>query len=409
MAASLHAPRPAGLHLPCMWRLWRGAALCVVLGLCASARAETLVVLDPKAGPGIRNLGRVVAERVVRQAQAMGMEVLGPHDLESTLGWEAYKALVDCGPDAACLGAGLASIAADRVVAGTFDRNATHYRVRLALIDLHSGRTVATLTRDVLIASRHLREEVDAGLPALLRGEPEAMGVLVVRSTVDGSKVVVDGEERGTLDIQGAIRVELPPGKHAVTVTARDHLPLERFVVVEPEQETVFVAELFEIPGLKKALVAKPKEQPPPAPELRMPWYGWATLGAGAVAVGTGAYFGLSARDVMRRARDQDADGVLDLTRTEALAGRDAATAANLMYGLAGATVVAAALMAVLAPEEIPPPTAAPAGSAPAERKDAPPAPPPGAQPEPQAKVPAPSAGVGLVPGGGVVFVEGRF
>lgn len=312
----------------------------------ARADGRSLVVLDLKAPPLMKNLGRTLSSAVAEQARSQGFTVLDSRDLAARVGAERADAAADCGADAACLSAALAGLSVDRVIGGTFDKDPSHYLVRMVHVDLSDGHVVSRLERDVLIASRRLGQNVREGIPALLEGAPEQLGTLVVTAAAPGAEILVDGRLVG-----GApeARVELKPGKHTLVVRAKDHLTLERFVEVRAGETTRLEANLFLEPG-KTAPAAAPgkKHSDARGPILGLPTGTVAGLATAVALTGFGAYYGVQARTVQREAVDLDHDGVLDLTRARALEGRNAATSANVLYGLAGTSVLIAAVFAVL-------------------------------------------------------------
>jgi hypothetical protein len=342
------------------------------------------VVLDLKSPPLLVNLGRTVSLVVAEQAQKMGDTAITGLDVAEKLGAEKAQEAIDCGPDPVCLTAALKGLPVDRIIAGTFGRDETHYVIHMVHVDVKTGQVVSRLDLNVLIAARELMKDVREGAPALLQGEPEKTGTLVVTSKVPGAAVMVDGHQVGTTP---KVTVQLQPGKHQVHVEKQDYLPEDRFVEITAEQTTTFVPRLFVVPGthpgelVAKAKVAPKKPAGALAP-LRLPAGTWASLGVSVVATGVGVYFGLQARNVERQAIDLNHDGVLDITRKTALAGQQDALLANVLYATAGAGVIAAAVFAVLAPQS--------GDAAPATR-------------------PTARLGAAILPGGAAVTLGGRF
>ncbi len=354
----------------------------------AAAPTHHFAVLDLKSPPLLVNLGRTVSLAVAAEAGKMGDTAVTSLDIAEKLGANPAKEAIDCGPDPACLIAALKGLKVDRIIAGTFGRDATHYVIHMIHVDVKTGQVVSRLDLNVLIAARELTRDVRQGAPALLQGEPEQTGTLVVASKVEGATVMVDGRAVGQTP---KVTVQLQPGKHQVHVEKTDYLPEDRFVEITAKQTTRFVPRLFVVPGKHPGvLVAKaaaPRKKPQAGlPPLRLPAGTWASLGVSVVATGVGVYFGLQARNVERQAIDLNHDGVLDITRKTALAGQQDALLSNVLYATAGAGVIAAAVFAVLAPQ-------------PAD----------GQQAKDAATQPTAHLGAAVFPGGGAVTLGGRF
>ena len=363
-------------------------ALAALAPAWAAKPTHHFVVLDLKSPPLLVNLGRTVSLAVAGEAQKMGDTALTGLDVAEKLGADRAKEAIDCGPDPTCLIAALKGLKVDRIIAGTFGRDPTHYVIHMIHVDVKTGQVVSRLDLNVLIAARELTRDVREGAPALLQGEPEQTGTLVVTSKIEGATVTVDGHVVGQTP---KVTVPLQPGKHQVHVEKTDYLPEDRFVEITAKATTRFVPRLFVVPGKHPGvLVAKaaaPKNKPQPGlPPLRLTAGTWASLGVSVVATGLGVYFGLQARNVERQAVDLDHDGVLDITRKTALAGRQDALLANVLYVTAGAGVIAAAVFAVLAPQ-----------------------PGPGQAAPDAATRPSASLGAAVFPGGAAVTLGGRF
>ncbi len=329
-------------------------AVGVALSLCTPAwgqEGKTFVVLDLSAPPVLRNLGRVISMSIAKEATKLGATTLDARTLAKDIGRAKVDAAASCGVDADCLGVQLAGIKADRVVAGTFNKSGTHYLVRLVHVDLATRQAISRMERDILIASRALTSEVKAGLPDLLKGEPEKMGLLLVVSEVSDATIKVDGKVRGKTP---EARIPISPGKHQVTVERENYLPLKRFVEVAAEGETTFEARLFLIPGREAPTVVAAKPEEAVAPKkantvLHVPLVTWIAGGASLALAGGGIAFGLKAQGIEKEAVDAaPRNGVLDITRARALQGKRSATLANVFYGAAGAGAVTAVIFAAV-------------------------------------------------------------
>ena len=61
---------------------------------------------------------------------------------------------------------------------------------------------------------------------------------------------------------------------------------------------------------------------------------------AGAVALGIASAFGASASGIQGRAVDANQDGILDITRAEAMSAQRNATTANVLFAAGGAAAI---------------------------------------------------------------------
>lgn len=325
-----------------------GTMLCV---LPAGAEEKRIfVVLDLSAPPVMLNLGRTLSAIVVSEARNMGTEVLDTRDLVEKLGKEGAAKATACGTDPTCLGNVLADVGAHRVISGTFNKTSTHYQVRMVHVDLATRQVVSRLERDILIASRALPKDVKAAVPALLKGEPEKMGLLHVQSTTGGAEIRIDGVMLG---LTPEATFKLKPGKHEVKVTLVDHLPVERFVDITADETTQFEARLFLIPGRKApsvvAAAAGVEDGKTEAPKgFDLPIVSWIAGGVGIAALGSASFMGLRAGAIEDDARDVDGDGILDITRDRALKGEQATKTANILFAVAGGAVITAVVIAIV-------------------------------------------------------------
>jgi hypothetical protein len=288
----------------------------------------------------MQGLASQMTRQILDAAHAQGLKVVPPEELETFLGPKNSLALKLCGPGPACLAARLADLPVNRAIVGTLARDESHYLVHLWLIALSPPGQVAELDRAILIASRRLQPDVAAALPALLRGEQEAKGTLVLDSTVPHADVTLDGEPAG----QTPVTRLLKPGKHELRVSHPGFYPVERLVTVEPGQTARDVVRLVALPG------AEPLGLPPPqVPEplvssggLRVPVAGWVALGVGLAAAGAGAFLAVTAHnnDSQLLAGYNPARNSYQGFRSQAVTGQHQATWANVCFGIAGAGLV---------------------------------------------------------------------
>lgn len=156
----------------------------------------------------------------------------------------------------------------------------------------------------------------------------EAVQPLHVRSAPEGAEVSLDGTKRGTTPLQ----LDLRAGTYALELALKGHRTTRREVTTSFERPTTVEVILEPLaPG---------ELEPAPGLFARKRLWTWIALGAGAVATGTAAYFGVTAESNASRLRN-----TLQPNRAEADALERAAIsnarAANVLYGVGGALGVA--------------------------------------------------------------------
>ncbi len=197
--------------------------LAAALAAAPTARAaEPLVVVAAlKAPPHLTFTGKRAGEAVAREArQARGFDVMGPDEVEQTHGRAAAQRLRDCADGVKCLAEAARALGAARAVGGWLLQTESAYRVGVVHVDARKGVAIASFTREVPIASRRLIAEVTAATPALLRGEADAPGTLVVSCNVPRAEVEVGGAPRG----QSPVTLQLRPGRYQVEVSKVGHI-----------------------------------------------------------------------------------------------------------------------------------------------------------------------------------------
>jgi len=308
-----------------------------------------LAVVELDTPPTMIGLGAQVVQRVIGAARQQGYTVVAPEQVEQALGRASLEELKKCKGQPTCVAARLSTLGVQHAVVGSLNRDDRAYLVKLTLVDVERAQIVAEIDRGVLIASRRLQQDVDEAVPRLLRGEGEARGRLVVTSTAKNAEVWIDGALRGTTPLE----LELKPGRYEVKVVKRAYLPLQRWVDVAANETSENAFRLLLQPGAVDeeaeipALVAQPTTNE--ARELRITLPAWIAFGAAAATGATGMYFGIQSQQLERSLKGSfDAtNGIYGGTRAEALAGRQKAQTANILFGVAGAAAVSGVLFAV--------------------------------------------------------------
>lgn len=114
-----------------------------------------------------------------------------------------------------------------------------HFNLGLAYREVGRFRdAISALTRFVSAAGDGISAERSAEVDRYLRSLRASLGIVRIVATPDDATIALAGEPVG----RGRVRLELDPGTYPVTVTADDHIEVDREVVVAPGgDETVRV------------------------------------------------------------------------------------------------------------------------------------------------------------------------
>ena len=252
--------------------------------------------------------------------------------MDSLLLVEGNEKFLRCGTGAGCL-SGLGELAGIKfVIAGEVSLVEGRTTTRLMLLETASKNTVS-------------RADVDSGgLPgkalmdelAVAMFSPERyIGTIDLTAPVTGAEVLIDGRKVGLTPLVGPL-ADIPAGEHLVEVKKPGRQPFARKVYVPLGKVVRVVALLPEIPF--QAGQVRP---------FYKDWPFWTAVGVGVAAMGTAA--GLhSDASVLQ----DNADFYERENRTEAQAEQDKADARYLqtyvMYGIGGAGLLAAGLIAII-------------------------------------------------------------
>lgn len=303
-------------------------------------------LFSPMSLLGIAGL---LTQRAATAARSAGYQVLAGDPAEAKLGNDALKKMRQCDLKPDCLTADAASLGGGYLLAGTLDRDDVHYNVRLVLVDLATGKLVASAERQVLIASRELDHQFDAMLPDLLAGKSSAPTRLTLTSPQKHVRATVDDRPVGELPVT----LEISPGRHEVKAQKPNYLSSDRFVELEAGTSTEVKLPLTLIPNridpdeavaAPTVHTAAPNATQVVEREGGVPTATWVAFGAGVAAAGAGTYFAFAERGIANRATPGP-EGVVQITRAEALSGHRDATLANICFGVAGAAVVTGAVV----------------------------------------------------------------
>jgi len=321
----------------------------------SAGRLSAYNLFGPLSLLGISGL---LTQRAVTQARAAGYDVASADDSEAKVGRATLKKLRECDLKPACLSSLSANLGGGKLLAGTLDTDDVHYVVRLVLLDLDSGELIASAQREILIASRSLEPSFDSMLPDLLAGKSVAPTAVTITSPQKHARGQVDDRPLGELPAT----VQLSPGRHEFKAEKGNYLPTDRFIEippgttaavdlpltlmpnhVDPDEAASLTPEVHTAPSPAGTTNAAPVAEPARAGGV--PVGTWVALGIGAAAGGAGAYLGITEKGIANKAVDANHDGVLDITRADAINGHRDAVMANVCFGAAGVAVLAGAIL----------------------------------------------------------------
>lgn len=312
--------------------------------------APKVAIVDIWAPEGMMGLGALVTRALVAEAQAQKLNVMSPEQLRGSLDAPRYEALKKCGGNVACAAQHLEPLGAKRAVLGQLGRDEKNYLLKLWLVDIPALTVLASVDRPILIAARRLQKDVEQAVPALLRGEQEARGTLVIESSLADLQVTLNGDSVGS----PPLKMSLKPGKYEVKAERRKYLPVARWVSVEANQETKLTLSLFLKPGEiadEKVVPALTKQVgASSSPGVQLSALTWILGGATVAAAGAGVGFGLLARS-QRSTLEASYDAQARLyqgTRALALEHNRNALIANVALGVAGGALTGTIISAIV-------------------------------------------------------------
>jgi hypothetical protein len=292
------------------------------------AHGRVGVVLLPR-GEASPDMADSLTELLIAQIASRGAtQIVGKEEFQAALGRDDAGTLA-CIESDACLGRMGRELGVEELVAGTvhLERAAAgeeRFRFELYRLDVENGAALGRVAR-----------EVDDGLSALLAALTSSVDELYVERVEPGAIVVSTTPAGATLSLDdeplaagqdGSFRHGfLIPGSHRLSARAAGHEPFARDVEIEPGTTLMLSIEL--VPRTEALSIS--------APTMILAGVGAAILGT---AVGIGAV------------SQGQPDHVLDMRQSQSFfAARELeANAANVLYAVGGASLVAALVSLVL-------------------------------------------------------------
>lgn len=214
------------------------------------------VLLIPAAGVE-PDMADALNELLIAAVAARGpTRIVGKEEFQAQLG-QGDASTAECLESITCLGRVGVALGVHEVVAGTIGHHGETWAFALSRIDVRTGatrgRVFREVTGDLAAVVRSLPQSIDD-----LYEEVVAPGRLVVRASVEGAEVWLDGALVGTIEGGEPVRRDLlAPGRHDVLVSAHGHASFRRTIDIASDTTFALEAELvvlphhsFEVPAL---------------------------------------------------------------------------------------------------------------------------------------------------------------
>jgi hypothetical protein len=248
-------------------------ALSITPALAAAGPRAGLLPLDVDGKLPPNGAAALTAE-IDAGLRSAGATVVTTDELSKASG----TGLSDC-RDEACLQGVAGKAAATHLVRASVHMEESDYVIALELVDGATGKVVHQASQTCELCGLTEAQAVARSLAESLKDQLVAAsaepGTLTVESTPAGAEVLVDGEPVGTTPLE----LQVAAGAHAIVLRLPGHVDEERRVVVEPGDTSSL--------ELRLAAAAPADDGKPDRSALLRP-LGWASLGVGVAALGSG-------------------------------------------------------------------------------------------------------------------------
>ncbi|MBN2361795.1 MAG: PEGA domain-containing protein, partial [Deltaproteobacteria bacterium] len=217
----------------------------------ASGRGARIAMLDLTPGRDVDpHVARSLSEVALTKLQSLNLgDCIGWTDVKELLTLEMEKQLNECANDSCMADIG-GALGVELMISGNISRIGSQYVINLKLLDVRNARAINRISRgvaaneDALLSNlpdiiAELVKPVPLALPQTrgIGSEPGQPGILVVRSSPDGSTVKLAGKEVGTTPLR---LPTIEPGTYEIEVAHRDYSIYRGKVSVAPgPQQTI--------------------------------------------------------------------------------------------------------------------------------------------------------------------------
>ena len=262
--------------------------LTLSLTLASSANAATRYALYPLGTLALAKEEVAKVERALVAALAVVPDArVSPRSaVEKVLSDRKNARLALCEGDLACLAQVGKAVGVDRVIAGEAGGLAQGFVVYLRVVEVSTGREVASASVVLKGDERGLRASAREAAFKLLAPE-KYVGRLQVRADAPGAMLYVDGERLAQLP---SGPVTLPVGQHALRLSHEAYRDFLRFVDVEFDRTTDVEANMSAFPVVSDRMRAQQHAAANPTDDVEdgRVWYRkwWAVTAFGVIVLG---------------------------------------------------------------------------------------------------------------------------
>lgn len=313
----------------------RGATFTALVTATAISLAPAWAMAEPRTGVLPLDMegklppngGAAISAEIDEGLRAAGATVVPTAELSKTAG----TSLSSC-RDEACLQGVASKASATHLVRPSVRMEESDYVIALELVDA-SGKVVHQASQTCELCGLTEAQAVARSLAESLKEHlaVAGTGTLTVRSDPPGAEVLVDGEPAGTTPLE----LPIAAGEHSIVLRLPGHVDEQRRVVVEAGETSA-----VEVPLVASA----PAEDAKPDRSALLRPLGWASIGVGAAALGSGIALLVLDENPVKFTRcsgiDVDAEGNCRF-RHDTLAGGIVMTIVGVVGITAGALLVA--------------------------------------------------------------------
>ncbi len=220
----------------------------VLLALVLPAATTQIAVMDTKVDGGADAMigGQITA----RIAEVLGTRsdtsVIAPDDIRAMLEQESQKQLLGCSEES-CLAEIGGALGADILISSRISKLGDGFGVSMSAVEPKTARAIGHVTETWRGPSIMLLELIAPMIDKLLSPKGTVLtGAIDVQGAVDGSRILVDDQVRGTAPA-GAM-ANIPIGARRVQIVADDYRPYERWIIVRTGETATVPAEQEAVP-----------------------------------------------------------------------------------------------------------------------------------------------------------------
>ncbi|HEV8320711.1 MAG TPA: PEGA domain-containing protein [Myxococcota bacterium] len=262
-------------------------------------------------------------------------DLVGKEEVKALLKVDDEMRALECIASAACLGALATHLHVAKALVGTVGRDKGAYLVNLTLVNLLTGETEQNLFLKVEGDIAALSDKLSAVAVGAATPRPSP-GTVAVSADVGGAEVLVDDASVGKAP---ARKAGLTAGVHKVKVVKPGYFD--------------WTADVPVAAGAEVAVAASLKVDPSYEPYKSRPSFRVAAAVAAGFAVAGGGAAGTLSYLAVRREHRAEGSTEMATAFGDAGSARDFALGANIAFGVAGAALVTAVILAIVFKDDV--------------------------------------------------------